>query len=69
MGAEVIKERPKSRDADRQHACVVNGLSRYFIQQNIGKQGLCVNLKNPRLNLMHKLTDTADVFIENYRPG
>ena len=36
----------------------------------MGKQGLCVNLKDPRgLEMMHKLTDTADVFVENYRPG
>jgi crotonobetainyl-CoA:carnitine CoA-transferase CaiB-like acyl-CoA transferase len=34
------------------------------------KQGLCINLKDPRvLELMHKLTDSADVFVENYRPG
>jgi crotonobetainyl-CoA:carnitine CoA-transferase CaiB-like acyl-CoA transferase len=36
----------------------------------MGKQGLCVNLKDPRgLALLHKLVATADVFVENYRPG
>ena len=71
LGAEVIKvERPKSGDAGRQHAAVVDGQSGYFLQQNMGKQGLCINLKDARgLEMMHKLTDTADVFIENYRPG
>jgi crotonobetainyl-CoA:carnitine CoA-transferase CaiB-like acyl-CoA transferase len=71
LGAEVVKvERPKTGDAGRQHAYVVNGQSGYFMQQNMGKQGLCINLKDPRgLELMHKLTDSADVFIENYRPG
>ena len=71
LGAEVIKvERPKTGDAGRQHAGFVDGQSGYFMQQNMGKEGLCINLKDPRgLELMHKLTDSADVFIENYRPG
>jgi crotonobetainyl-CoA:carnitine CoA-transferase CaiB-like acyl-CoA transferase len=71
LGAEVIKvERPTSGDAGRQHAYFVGGQSGYFLQQNMGKQGLCINLKDPRgLELMHKLTDSADVFLENYRPG
>jgi crotonobetainyl-CoA:carnitine CoA-transferase CaiB-like acyl-CoA transferase len=71
MGAEVIKvERPTAGDAGRQSPTMVGGQSGYFMQQNMGKQGLCVNLKDPRgLELMHKLTDSADVFVENYRPG
>jgi crotonobetainyl-CoA:carnitine CoA-transferase CaiB-like acyl-CoA transferase len=40
------------------------------LQQNMGKEGLCVNLKDRRgLELIHKLVKTADVFVENYRPG
>lgn len=71
LGAEVIKvERPTEGDAGRRHAYFINGQSGYFLQQNMGKQGLCVNLKDPRgLVLMYKLIDSADVFIENYRPG
>ena len=72
LGAEVIKvERPKEGDAGRHHAYITeNGQSGYFLQQNMGKLGLCINLKDSRgLALMHKLTDTADVFVENYRPG
>lgn len=71
MGAEVIKvERPKAGDAGRAHPYFIKGQSGYYIQQNMGKEGLCVNLKDPRgLDLMHKLTDSADVFVENYRPG
>jgi crotonobetainyl-CoA:carnitine CoA-transferase CaiB-like acyl-CoA transferase len=71
LGAEVIKvERPTTGDAGRQHAYFVGGQSGYFLQQNMGKRGLCINLKDPRgLELMHKLTDSADVFLENYRPG
>ncbi len=71
MGADVIKvERPKEGDAGRVHPYFIDGYSGYFMQQNMGKQGLCINLKEPRgLAMLHKLTDTADVFVENYRPG
>lgn len=71
MGADVVKvERPKAGDAGRASPWMVKGVSGYFLQQNMGKRGLCVNLKDPRgLELMHRLTDGADVFVENYRPG
>src|ERR1700687_3234279 len=71
VGAEVIKvERPPLGDAGRHHPYFVDGQSGYFLQQNMGKQGLCVNLKDPRgLRLVHELVRTADVFVENYRPG
>lgn len=71
MGAEVIKiERPGEGDAGRHHPYLIKGQSGYFMQQNMGKKGLCINLKDPRgLEVMHKLVETADVFVENYRPG
>lgn len=71
LGAEVIKvERPTGGDAGRAHAYVVDGQSGYYLQQNMGKQGLCVNIKDPRgLAMIRKLVDSADVFVENYRPG
>ena len=71
LGAEVIKvERPKDGDAGRAHAYFINGQSGYYLQQNMGKEGLCVNIKDPRgLEMIKKLIDSADVFVENYRPG
>lgn len=71
LGAEVIKvERPGSGDAGRQHAWFVGDHSGYFLQQNMGKKGLSVNTKDPRgRDLMKRLVDSADVFVENYRPG
>jgi crotonobetainyl-CoA:carnitine CoA-transferase CaiB-like acyl-CoA transferase len=71
MGADVIKvERPRAGDPGRASPTMLGGQSGYFMQQNMGKRGLCVNLKDERgLALMHKLTDEADVFVENYRPG
>lgn len=71
MGATVIKvERPMTGDAGRAHPIFVDGQSGYFLQQNMGKDGLCINIKDPRgLALLRKLIATADVFVENYRPG
>ncbi|MBL8587277.1 MAG: CoA transferase [Methylobacteriaceae bacterium] len=71
MGADVIKvERPKEGDAGRAHGYFKDGQSGYFLQQNMGKRGLCVDLKDPRGKaLMLDLVKTADVFVENYRPG
>ena len=71
LGAEVIKvERPTAGDAGRAHAYFIDGQSGYYLQQNMGKQGLCINLKDPRgLKMLHQLVEGADVFVENYRPG
>ncbi|WP_269500199.1 CaiB/BaiF CoA transferase family protein [Castellaniella sp. S9] len=71
LGAEVIKvERPTEGDAGRHHPYFIDGQSGYFLQQNMGKKGLCVNLKDPRgRDMLEKLVATADVFVENYRPG
>ncbi len=71
MGAEVIKvERPTAGDAGRAHGYFKDGQSGYFLQQNMGKLGLCVDMKDPRGRaLMMDLVKTADVFVENYRPG
>lgn len=72
MGANVIKvERPTGGDAARLSPLVIDhGYSGYFMQQNLGKRGLCVNVKDPKgLALFHRLVETADVFVENLRPG
>jgi len=72
LGAEVIKvERPGTGDAGRQHAWVLDDQqSGYYLQLNMGKRGVSVNMKDPRgKDFMQRLCDSADVFIENYRPG
>lgn len=71
MGADVIKvERPRSGDAGRAHGYFKDGQSGYFLQQNMGKRGICVDVRDPRgADMMMKLVETADVFVENYRPG
>lgn len=71
MGADVIKvERPRSGDAGRAHGYFKDGQSGYFLQQNMGKRGICVDVRDPRgADMMMRLVATADVFVENYRPG
>jgi len=72
LGAEVIKvERPGSGDAGRQHATILDDQqSAYFLQLNMGKRGVSVDMKDSRgKEFMRRLCDSADVFIENYRPG
>ncbi|CAB3758790.1 formyl-CoA transferase [Burkholderia puraquae] len=72
LGADVIKvERPGSGDAGRQHATVLDDRSSgYFLQLNMGKRGVSVNMKDPRGKaFMERLCHSADVFVENYRPG
>ncbi|MFP3615709.1 CoA transferase, partial [Paraburkholderia sp. SIMBA_050] len=50
LGAEVIKvERPGTGDAGRQHATVLDDQqSGYFLQLNMGKRGVSVNMKDAR---------------------
>ena len=71
MGADVVKvERPTGGDASRQSPYLVGGYSGYFMQQNMGKRGLCVDIKDPRgAEVVRRLVESADVFVENYRPG
>ena len=71
LGAEVIKvERPTAGDAGRHHAYFRDGQSGYFLQQNMGKKGVCVDMKDARgRRLVQELVRSADVFVENYRPG
>lgn len=61
LGAEVIEaERPTEGDAGRRHPYFVNGQSGYFLQQNIRKKGLCLNMKEARgAELMRRLSDSA----------
>jgi crotonobetainyl-CoA:carnitine CoA-transferase CaiB-like acyl-CoA transferase len=71
FGADVIKvERPREGDAGRQSPTIAGGVSGYFLQQNMGKRGLCLDLRQPAArDLMARLVAHADVFVENYRPG
>ena len=75
MGAEVIKiEAPDEPDQARfqgsDHALNDEGMGTAFLAQGANKQSLTLNLKTPMgRELLRELVLTADVLLENYRPG
>jgi len=72
MGADVIKiELPGSGDETRQWGPpFVNGESSYFMSVNRNKRSVTLDLKSPRaLDALRRLTQSADVLVENFRPG
>ena len=72
MGADVIKiEPPVTGEPTRELSSVTqNGHSATFMTMNRDKRGLTVDLKQPEgVALVKRLVKTADVFVQNYRPG
>jgi CoA:oxalate CoA-transferase len=71
MGAEIIKiERPQVGDIARGNGPVVNGVSTYFLSLNRGKKSVSLNLSSkPGADVLSRLIKTADVLVENYKPG
>jgi crotonobetainyl-CoA:carnitine CoA-transferase CaiB-like acyl-CoA transferase len=75
MGAEVIKvETPLRGDLARQLGADADlnakGMGVSFLAQNAGKASVTANLKNPQGKaLFLRLIETADVVVENFRPG
>jgi CoA:oxalate CoA-transferase len=71
LGAEVIKiEQPGEGDISRHVAPHVEGVSSYYSLLNRGKKSIALNLKDPRaVELVIALARTADVVVENFRPG
>ncbi|MPV86485.1 CaiB/BaiF CoA transferase family protein [Ostreibacterium oceani] len=75
LGAEVIKiETPGIGDLARKlgadEALNAVNMGASFLAQNIGKQSLTINLKTPDgKTLFKELVSSADVVVENFRPG
>jgi crotonobetainyl-CoA:carnitine CoA-transferase CaiB-like acyl-CoA transferase len=70
MGADVIKIEPPAGDLTRFATPRRNGLSSYFVQQNVGKRNLSLDLATPEgAEILLALAEHADVLVENYRPG
>jgi CoA:oxalate CoA-transferase len=75
LGAEVIKvEVPGSGDLARQLGADPElnrrNMGASFLAQNAGKRSLTLNLKNPGgREVFRRLVATADVVVENFRPG
>lgn len=70
LGAEVLKVEPPEGDVTRKLGNPGDGVSGYYLQQNIGKRNICVDLKAPGArDLILKLAAKADIVTENFRPG
>jgi CoA:oxalate CoA-transferase len=72
QGARVIKiERIRLGDDSRQFGPFYeDGTSVYYYFVNRGKESIAIDLKNPDdMNLVKRIMSTADVVIENFRPG
>jgi formyl-CoA transferase len=71
LGATVIKVESPQGDQLRQFPSSLPGNdSRFFLGTNRGKLGLGLDLKQkPGLAVLHRLVETADVFVENFRPS
>ena len=74
-GAEVIKiENPKGGDLARKLGNVPDYnaqlMGTSFLAQNANKKSVTLNLKAPEgKEIFKRLTKTADVVVENFRPG
>jgi itaconate CoA-transferase len=71
LGARVIKvERPLGGDFARGYDETVRGMSSHFVWLNRSKESIALDLKHPAaLEVMHRLIDGADVFVQNFAPS
>ncbi len=71
QGADVIKvESPGIGDFMRYLGSAKGGMTGIFVNNNRGKRSLVVDLKSEQgVAVLKKLAETADVVIQNFRPG
>lgn len=70
MGADVIKVESPEGDTLRQWPPLTDGFSENFASLNRNKRSIALNLKDPEdLAIAQQLCRSADVVIENNRPG
>ena len=71
LGAEVLKiEPPGLGDETRHFPPFVAGESHYFLGINRNKKSLVIDLQQPAgADILRRLVGTADILVENYRPG
>jgi crotonobetainyl-CoA:carnitine CoA-transferase CaiB-like acyl-CoA transferase len=70
LGAEVIKIEAHRGDQLRYFPSSLKGESRMFLGANRNKRGMVLDLKQEAAReVVYKLTQTADVAVENFRPG
>ncbi len=71
QGAEVVKVEPvDGQDVLRRPTFARGGFSAFFLNNNRGKRSLAVDLHRPEgRQVILDLAATADVFVQNFRPG
>ena len=70
MGADVIKVEPPDGDSVRRIGAGDGRESAPFNALNRGKRGIVLDLKQPAArHVFRRLVGTADILVENYRPG
>ena len=70
QGADVIKIEPPGGEIIRRKAISPGGASYSFLMLNAGKQGMVLDLKQPRgRELFLQLVARSDVVLENFRDG
>jgi crotonobetainyl-CoA:carnitine CoA-transferase CaiB-like acyl-CoA transferase len=70
LGASVIKLEPPAGDLARRAFPHAGEISGYYAQQNAGKRNFSIDLNVAGArDVVLKLCDTADVIVENFRPG
>ena len=73
MGADVIKVEPIGGAYERRWSgarVFVGELSGFYLCANKNKRSICIDLKSPEGKAaFHKLVASADVVMENFRPG
>ncbi|QNO27215.1 CoA transferase [Sphingopyxis sp. OPL5] len=71
QGADVIKvETPGKGDHIRSLGNRRGGMSSMFLNINRNKRSIALDLKNPAgVDALKKLVESADIFVQNFRPG
>ena len=70
QGADVIKVEAPDGDHTRAGANRRGGFSAKFLNNNRNKRSIVLNLKHQAaLDALKRLAATADVFVQNFRPG
>lgn len=70
QGADVIKVEPPAGDLVRQMGSSRGGMSATFLSSNRSKRSLVLDLKTDLgMEALKRLVRSADVFVQNFRPG
>lgn len=68
-GADVLKIEAPDGDTLRKYPSTLAAESRAFLGVNRGKRGLVLDLKKPGgLGVLHRLVESSDVLVHNFRP-